>query len=63
MGFLVPASYAAALCAGGLAAAALRAARPAAADRLVPVLGAGAISGESLAGLTLAVLAAAGVLG
>jgi uncharacterized oligopeptide transporter (OPT) family protein len=61
MGFLVPAYYAAALCAGGLLAEAARRRRPGSAGT-VQVLAAGAIVGESLAGLAVAVLVAAGVL-
>jgi uncharacterized oligopeptide transporter (OPT) family protein len=61
MGFLVPAYYAAALCAGGLLAEVARRRRPGSAGA-VQVLAAGAIVGESLAGLAVAMLVAAGVL-
>jgi uncharacterized oligopeptide transporter (OPT) family protein len=63
MGFIAPAHYAAAIAAGALAGAAWRALRPERAEALLPVVGAGAIAGESLAGVAVAALSAAGRLG
>nr|WP_176068522.1 OPT/YSL family transporter [Anaeromyxobacter diazotrophicus] len=54
MGFIAPAHYAAAIAAGALAGAAWRALRPARAGALVPLVGAGAIAGESIAGVAVA---------
>jgi len=58
LGFLVPAAFTAAMGAGALLGAAWRAAQPARADRHGPLLAAGAIAGESLAGLTAAAIQA-----
>jgi uncharacterized oligopeptide transporter (OPT) family protein len=62
MGFIAPAYYAAAICAGGLVTAAWRRVRPAAADELAPVAGAGAITGEAMAGALAAALVASGMV-
>lgn len=62
IGFLVPAHYAAAIFAGALAGEVLRRRSPEVAGRLAPVAGAGAIAGESVAGLLVALLVAAGWL-
>jgi hypothetical protein len=61
MGFIAPAHYAAAVAAGALAGAAWRALRPASAGSAVPLVAAGAIAGESVAGV--AVAAASALLG
>lgn len=63
MGFVAPASYAAAIAAGALAGAAWTRRRPAQAQRLLPLVGAGAIAGESLAGVAAAALTVAGLIG
>jgi uncharacterized oligopeptide transporter (OPT) family protein len=63
MGFIAPAHYAATIAAGALAGAAWRALRPARACALLPVVGAGAIAGESIAGVAAAALSVAGQLG
>jgi uncharacterized oligopeptide transporter (OPT) family protein len=60
MGFIVPAYYAATIAAGALAGVAWRSRRPVSASALVPVIAAGAIAGESLAGVAAAALTAAG---
>lgn len=62
MGFIAPASTSAAIAIGSAAALAWRAARPSSARALVPAIGAGAIAGESLAGVAAAALAAAGLI-
>lgn len=62
IGFLVPAHYAAAIAAGALGGELLRRRRGEAAAVLGPVAGAGAIAGESVAGLVVALLVAAGWL-
>jgi uncharacterized oligopeptide transporter (OPT) family protein len=63
MGFIAPAHYAATIAAGALAGAAWRAFRPDRASALLPVVGAGAIAGESIAGVAAAALSAVGQLG
>lgn len=60
MGFVAPAHFAAAIGAGALAAAIWRRARPARAEALAPVVGAGAIAGDSLAGVAAAAWAVLG---
>ena len=62
MGFLVPAHLGAAIALGAVGGAIWRWRRPAAAEAGVPLVAAGAIAGESLAGVAAAALLAAGVL-
>ncbi len=62
VGFVVPFVYASAIAAGALGGAAYRAARPDRADAALPVVGAGAIAGESLAGFAVAALGALGLV-
>jgi uncharacterized oligopeptide transporter (OPT) family protein len=62
MGFLVPAHLGAAIALGAVGGAIWRWRRPAAAEAGIPLVAAGAIAGESLAGVTTAALLAAGVL-
>jgi uncharacterized oligopeptide transporter (OPT) family protein len=62
MGFIAPASYSAAIAAGAVAASCWRALRPDSTRALHPSVGAGAIAGESLAGVAAAAFAAAGTL-
>jgi len=63
MGFIVPAQYAVTLAAGALAGEAWRAFRPARADEVLLVAGAGAIAGESLAAVVVAAMTVARRLG
>ncbi|HEU4383203.1 MAG TPA: OPT/YSL family transporter [Anaeromyxobacteraceae bacterium] len=56
IGFVAPASYAAAIALGAVLAAAWRRVRPAAAEGALPLVGAGAIAGESVAGFLAALL-------
>lgn len=60
MGFLVPVAFSAAMGLGALLGAAWAAASPARAGRLGPLVAAGAIAGESLAGLAAAAVQALG---
>jgi uncharacterized oligopeptide transporter (OPT) family protein len=62
IGFIVPAAYAVTLCAGAMAVVAARRFWPEASARHAPALGAGAIAGESLIGVLVALLLALGVL-
>jgi len=59
MGFIAPAHYAVAVAAGALAGAVWRALRPTSAAAAVPLVAAGAIAGESVAGVAVAALSAA----
>jgi uncharacterized oligopeptide transporter (OPT) family protein len=61
-GFLAPAFYGATICAGALAGAAWRRLHARSAEALAPSAGAGAIAGESLAGVIISALIAAGVV-
>jgi uncharacterized oligopeptide transporter (OPT) family protein len=63
MGFIIPAHYAATIAVGALLSGIWRALGPDRASALLPVVGAGAIAGESIAGVAAAALAAAGQLG
>ncbi|HSN89814.1 MAG TPA: OPT/YSL family transporter [Anaeromyxobacteraceae bacterium] len=63
MGFIAPARFAAALCAGALLGAAWRRRWPASAEALGPAAAAGAIAGESIAGAAAAAVAVAGLVG
>ena len=63
MAFLLPASLGGAIFLGGMAFAILRAVRPQWTEHYVPSLAAGAITGESLTGIIIAALLAAGFLG
>jgi uncharacterized oligopeptide transporter (OPT) family protein len=62
MGFIVPAFYGAAICAGALLGWVWRRAARASAEDLAPSVGAGAVAGESLAGALIAVLVASGIV-
>ncbi len=62
IGFIVPAAYAVTLCAGAMAVVVARRFWPEASARHAPALGAGAIAGESLIGVLVALLLALGVL-
>lgn len=57
MGFLAPAQYAVAICAGSLAGAAWRRLRPGSAGALLAPVAAGAIAGEAIAGAISAAIA------
>ncbi|WP_426757006.1 OPT/YSL family transporter [Myxococcus sp. Y35] len=61
IGFILPAYYAVTLCVGALGLAVARWRWPAAAERNVSTLAAGAIAGESLAGVLIAALLALGL--
>ena len=61
--FLIPAPLGGAIFIGGMAFAILRALRPQWTEQHVPSLAAGAIAGESLTGIVIAALVAAGFLG
>jgi len=61
IGFILPAYYAVTLCVGALGLAVARWRWPAAAERSVSTLAAGAIAGESLAGVLIAALLALGL--
>jgi putative OPT family oligopeptide transporter len=61
--FLIPAPLGGAIFLGGMAFAVLRSVRPKWTDQYVPSLAAGAIAGESLTGIVIAALLAAGFLG
>ncbi|HZH03815.1 MAG TPA: OPT/YSL family transporter, partial [Myxococcaceae bacterium] len=58
VGFLIPASYATALCAGALLAVAARRTLGAEADARLPSVAAGVITGEAVAGVAAVTLAA-----
>jgi uncharacterized oligopeptide transporter (OPT) family protein len=62
MGFIVPAFFGAAICAGAILGVAWRRAARASADELGPAVGAGAVAGESLAGALIAALVASGIV-
>ncbi|GHG98099.1 OPT/YSL family transporter [Comamonas sp. JC664] len=62
IGFILPAYYAVTICVGALGLAAARWRWPAAAERNVSTLAAGAIAGESLAGVLFAALMALGLM-
>jgi putative OPT family oligopeptide transporter len=61
--FLIPAPLGGAIFLGGMVFAVLRSVRPKWTDQYVPSLAAGAIAGESLTGIVIAALLAAGFLG
>ena len=60
--FIIPASYSVTIALGALALAALRRARPAAAERLALPAGSGAIAGEALTGVLIALLISLGAM-
>ncbi|MBS2022740.1 MAG: OPT/YSL family transporter [Deltaproteobacteria bacterium] len=62
IGFLIPAHLAIALLVGAAGGALWQRSRPGSSDRLGPVIGAGAIAGESIAGLVVALCLALGWL-
>ncbi len=62
-GFIIPAYYSIMICAGALLFSLARRLRPAATDRLGVSLASGAIAGESLMGVAIAILISTGVLG
>ncbi len=62
MGFLIPAHYAVTIATGALLFTIARRVRPEGAVQHAPALGAGAIAGESLMGLTIGALVAFGVI-
>jgi uncharacterized oligopeptide transporter (OPT) family protein len=62
VGFVAPAHYGAAIALGAVLAAAVRALRPRAADGGLPLVGAGAIAGESVAGFLAALLVSLGII-
>jgi uncharacterized oligopeptide transporter (OPT) family protein len=61
--FLIPAPLGGAIFLGGMVFAVLRSVRPKWTDQYVPSLAAGAIAGESLTGIVIAAMLAAGFLG
>jgi uncharacterized oligopeptide transporter (OPT) family protein len=62
VGFVAPPSYGAAIALGAVVAAAARRLRPAAVEGALPLLGAGAIAGESVAGFLAALLVSLGLI-
>lgn len=61
-GFIIPAYYSITICLGAVLFALARRLRPEATDRLGPSLASGAIAGESLMGVAIAILISTGVL-
>ncbi len=61
--FIIPAYYSVTIALGALLFALARRRFPAASERLITPIGSGAIAGESLMGVTIAILIATGVLG
>jgi uncharacterized oligopeptide transporter (OPT) family protein len=62
LGFILPANYAVTIATGAVLVALARRVHPAGAERHTPALGAGAIAGESLTGLTIAALVGLGFI-
>ena len=62
MGFIIPAYYSITICLGALLFALARRRRPDATDHLGPAIASGAIAGESLMGVAIAILISTGVL-
>ncbi len=61
-GFIIPAYYSITICLGAMLLALARRSRPEASDRLGPSLASGAIAGEALMGVAIALLRSTGVL-